>query len=663
MSSRESRILTFALVFLWLCSSLVLYYLTHKPITSTIALSVLKIFWRLAVAGILVSLCGGVGLRLAPLGDVSPVVRAVLQAALGSGLVALSVLLCGSLVGLNPPGIGVGLLILGGLFQRQIKAWLLQWQALSTLWPHRSRLARLLAVGSSVLLLMALSTALAAPLKWDALVYHLLLPRVYLQMGRIGDLPWLIQSGLPQNAEMLYTLAMALGGAEAATTLGWLLAVLTLFGFVAWLTQYLDERAAWVAGFSLLAGASLWQATAWGYVDWLTLLFGLATLITLQIWRETNSLAILGLSGALVGLALGTKYTAALLAPIGICLILWQAWQERRSILRPVFIFSGATLLLAFPWLLKNILLTGNPVYPLLFPSGAMTPLRLHLYQQSAPPGDPWLDTLLLPLRATMLGVEGGIGYSADIGPLLLGLGALAWLDRKNLQPSQRVLLGSATIVTLLGWFAWALGGQISGFLQQTRLYFPILPAWAALVAYGERGLRRLRLPGVRPGRIVSALIAWILALTLLYGFTETLQNGSLEHDLGLLSEADYLTHNLNGFAPAMQAIAKLPPSAKVLLIYEPRGFYCWPRCSPDETIDRWPRDLDALKSPQAILNQWRSAGYTHILVYQSGVEFLRQDPMRPYPIAVLDALNALLSSLPLIQDFGSHRLYYLATQ
>src|SRR3990170_4171559 len=72
--------------------------------------------------------------------------------------------------------------------------------------------------------------ALAPPLAWDALVYHLELPRQYLSAGRIVFVESNLFVGFPQLAEMLYTWAMALRSGQTAAVLGWIVGLLALLG-------------------------------------------------------------------------------------------------------------------------------------------------------------------------------------------------------------------------------------------------------------------------------------------------------------------------------------------------------------------------------------------------------------------------------------------------
>lgn len=663
MSTRQRQILGLVVIVIWVLMGLGLYYLTHKPITPPMAASLLLALGRLSGVTLLVAWLGGLGRRFFNPVEVSPLERLALQVAVGGGVLALATLAVGATLGLKggflvAVGLGLGLVL-----HREIIAWLRDWKALYGLWAQATRPGQALALASALLLILALFMALAPPLKWDALVYHLLLPRVYLAEGRIGDLAWLVRSGHPQNGEMLYIWAMAWGGAEAATTLGWALSLVAVVGLLGWLSRTLDARAAWIGVGALLVGQSVWEATAWGYVDWLTLFYGVAFLIALYTWQEENDPKWLGLAGLMVGLGFGVKYTAGILGISGGVLILVHARRRGNSPWPALGRFVGPAFLAGLPWLLKNYLLVGNPVYPLLFPSGAMTSFRLRLFQYGPIFGHPVLDTLFMPLRATYLGLEGAEGYGADIGPLLLLLSGLAGLAWRRGSPAIRRLITTLGLTFLSGWLVWAVGGRLSGLLQQTRLYFCLLPAWAGLAALGEWGSRSEVWLGVRLRRLVMAGLGVGMGLGLFQALSTALESRVMEALSGQIPEAAYLVHHLGGFGEAMQAVWALPEESRVLMIYEPRGLYCWPRCLPDEAIDRWPVDWQTYGSPEAVLRAWRAAGFTHVLVNQDGVAFLHQDGVRPYPLTVLEGLEQTLADLVLVQDFGTHALYYLPAQ
>src|SRR5206468_2462654 len=67
--------------------------------------------------------------------------------------------------------------------------------------------------------IVLLVEAVAPEVQYDALSYHLGLPRAWIDAGRLIDVPEQIQSYYYLGAEMNFTLAMLLGGAVAAKLL------------------------------------------------------------------------------------------------------------------------------------------------------------------------------------------------------------------------------------------------------------------------------------------------------------------------------------------------------------------------------------------------------------------------------------------------------------
>jgi hypothetical protein len=94
--------------------------------------------------------------------------------------------------------------------------------------------------------------------------------------------------------------------------------------------------------------------------------------------------------------------------------------------------------------------------------------------------------------------------------------------------------------------------------------------------------------------------------------------------------------------------------------LWETRGFSCVPQCEPDETIDRWYADLRNYRSPEAVLKFWQDAGYSHLLFFKRGAEFIEEnDPA--YTPEDWVVLAELLTELPILDDFdGSYQLLSL---
>ncbi len=612
----------------------------------------------LCAALVIVSLAGGIGLSLVPKPSQNPLAALSIQAALGLGLMALGLLAVGSTLELSPDVIWAVSGILLALLWTPIRNWWRQWGELVAVWQASGQFERWCGGILTALIGLSLPIALAPPVKFDALMYHLVMPNAYLNQGQIGYLPWIVMSGMPQNAEMLYTWAIALSGDPAATALGWCFAVLAVCGLFGLIQMRLGLRPAFAGIAALLCGYTLAAAPAWGYIDWLALYFGAAALICLDDFQHSNRKLALALGAVFAGMALGTKYPAGVFGLAGFISLGWGAWRRRARFWPALWRFAVFAGLAALPWFVKNLFSTGNPFYPFFFAGGEMSAIRQSVYQ-STPTWGNWLDFFLLPLRATYLGLEGRAGYSVSVGPLLLGFGALAWLGQKERTAKQRLSVQHAALIGVVGLLVWAVGNRMSGFLIQTRFYFVLFPAFSFLAAAGFQGLSQIQIPQVRTARLLAALTLLPLVLNLIESGLTTLQSGALPTIAGLRTKDEYLGDALGWYLPATEAIHQLPAGAKTMLLYETRSLYCLPACSPDEILDRWKRSKIQYQTSQAILSAWKREGFSHILFYRSGAKFMAENGDINLPPAEYAEMDRFLSSLPKPVSFGGvYELY-----
>ena len=660
----KNRNLLFGMIaIIWVFMVVLSYFITHKPFTPELAGVIAQAAWRLVLVSLLIGTAGGIGKRFVPSEKLHPMAQLSVQAAFGLGILSLIVMLFGFAGGFHPLVFALLLLILILILRKDILAWYKLWRGLPVFWRESSRFWKVSGLFVMAILGLSLITALAPPLKYDALMYHLTMPLAYLESGRLDYLPWLVMTGMPQTTEMLYTFVMSLGGVQGATVLGWGFTVITLFGLLGYVRTRLDNPSAWVAVISLLAGYTFAVSMAWGYVDWLGLYFGLAALICLDEWRREGSRGLIILAGAFAGFAFSTKYTAGVFSIALFGAFCWHCLKRKAPFFQNLVYLAGAALLVAMPWLIRNWVNTGNPLYPFFIPGGAMDAVRIGVYQGLPAWGD-WRDLLLLPWRATVIGSESAEGYSVSIGPLLLGLAAFSWIGHRKLNPDQHAGLENAAWISCIGILVWVIGNQASGYLIQTRMYFSIFPAFAILAAFGYYGISRLEIPGLRPVRIIQALIILVFGLNLLEVFITYTRTSSLPVVLGLQTEQQYREANLGWYSVAMDTIRDLPSDGKTILLFEPRGYHCLPNCDPDEILDRWKHDLAELKDTGSILESWRHQGFVFILYNKAGTTFLRVNPDPHHPVAEIDALDQMLSSLELIREFGSsYQLYRIPPQ
>jgi len=359
------------------------------------------------------------------------------------------------------------------------------------------------------------------------------------------------------------------------------------------------------------------------------------------------------LAGVLGGLLLGSKYTCgAILISVEValtafCLRTGKSWWKN------VLLFNLPLLGLFSPWLIKNFVFTGNPVYPLFFVSGSMTPIRIETYQ-SAPAWGNWLDILFLPFMATFTGYQAADGYGNAIGPLLLTFAGLSWVSWKQYNPVQKVLLKTVLWMSTTGLLVWMLANQMSGFLVQTRMHYGLFPLFIILAAAGFWSVRQLDISGIRLSKIMQAGILLVVGLTLIQFGSDPAFQRAIPLIQGRTQPDSVLADTLGWYVPAMQAVKALPEDTHTLLLYETRSYHCLPNCQPDEILDRWKRDWQTYGEGQAILKAWQAEGFTHVLIHQQGIAFALEYWVTNENRQTLEGLQDFLMTLPEpVQDFG----------
>jgi hypothetical protein len=653
---RRSLLLS-AAVLVWLVISLAAYYAFHRPFTPQFAFHVLAAGRDLLATGALFALGGALGTRLLPRLPAAPLARWAARGAAGLGALGLLYLLVGSTLGTNgwlAWGLWAGLAF---FLRSDFASWWADLNDGRKLWRGSGKLGRVLAVLIGIIFACALLIALAPPLQFDALVYHLALPKLYLGQGRVSYVAELTHWGFPQLAHMLMTWVGAMGSQHGALV-GWGTGLLACIGIIGHVADGLRPRRAWVAAAALFCGGSLATSLSSGYVDWPTILLAFAMLLMLDLALAPSGSRRLWLTwaGIFCGLAFGAKYTAGLLAPLGALAIVWLL-RDSRGAARFLF----AALLLALPWLVRNALGTGNPFYPLLLPGGEMDAIRLGYYEGFAAQGN-WWDAVLLPLRATWFGVEGGRigntpGYETSLGVLLLALGALAVLPagESNKMRRRKQL---AAVFAIGGLIFWAAAGRITGHLIRSHLYFFLFPVFAILAAFGFAAGERIRAGELRIGRILGAVITLALGLNALQSVSGLGDSRVLEYWTGSLSEQAYLENNLGLYSLVINSLPAETGGQRVLMLWETRGYGCLPACDPDEVIDRWPHDLAIYSSPQAMFSAWREQGFQYVLYYKIGASFIHEDNLHFHPFDI-EQVESSLNSLRLVRDYNGDYLLY----
>lgn len=574
--------------------------------------------------------------------------RVALAYGLGASVLGALTLVAGRVVGLAPwpVRVGLGLAVAGGAVgswrrgdrraDRPGHGW-------------RSVLGRAAIVGP-FLVLMALG-AMQPTIEFDALEYHLQGPKEHFQAWRIAFLPHNVYTSMPAGVEMLHLLGMeVLGdwwtGALAGQLLVMLFAPATAVMVAGAARRLGSERAGWLAALVYLTTPWVYRLGVLPFVEGPLCFYHAALVATVVAWRgwsaqrtpqdagprpgqgNARSTGTAGASwgvllGLLAGGAMACKYPALVSAvvPFGAAVGAGairdrrartgmraergrEAWEWcSQSTLQETIGFVAGVALIVGPWLARNVVDTGNPVYPLaygVFGGSGWSAEQDARWKAAHGPRTVTWDAL----RTGLLDVAGRSDWQS---PLFLALAPLAVL-----RPGSR---------RAVGWL-WAYVGYLFGtwFLLTHRLdrfWIPLLPALAVLAGLGADWSR------ARAWRIaLGGLLAVGIAANAVFVTTDLAGPNRWTDPLALLRVE--VPAELN--PPLARLDAELPREARVLLVGQASVFHLDRPIVYSTVFNEEP--LEALargRTPEQLREALRKRGITHVYVDWSEIERYRR--------------------------------------
>lgn len=351
------------------------------------------------------------------------------------------------------------------------------------------------------LLLAFLGAAVpATSVEWDSLAYHLAMPKLWLASGKLTSVDFVHHSNFPLTVDGLFVWGMGWGGEAGAKLFS---PFFLLWGAVAiaGLAARCGPKASAIAAATFASVPMVVWLSGTAYIDVAHGLFaGLAlVLIGLYLVGEIGWVP----AALCLGFAAGSKYTGLQtifvvgLVGAGIALL------KDRGRLKGAVLAPLVGLAIAAPWYVRNVVATGNPVYPFfhsVLGGRGWTPFYAEIYsheQQTFGMGRPDLvtapraDYVAAPLRPDRLphavaglaavpgryvnpNPTGGDGFVFGATGFAIFLGALAWIASGRIRRFEGALLLGAGLSLGL-WF----------FLSEQSRYILALAPPLAILAGG----------------------------------------------------------------------------------------------------------------------------------------------------------------------------------
>ncbi len=510
--------------------------------------------------------------------------------------------------------------------------------------------------------------ALTPPLNYDALSYHLGVPKEYIRQHSIVYLPHQVYSNFPFTMEMLYLFSLLLQGDILAKLIHLSFGLLTVAAIYSFGRRYFNP------GIALLASVIFFNIPLVGflsttaYIDLGVTLYEFLALMGLVNWFYSGKRKDFLVSAIFTGLAMGTKYPAILFSflPLLLGVILKTSLIDkirRPDRLKKVCLFSLVAIGIASPWFIKNLIYTGNPIYPLFYSllggrGWSVFNAARFMEQHSSTFGN-WWEVFLVPLT---------ISRSPDIGPLFIIFAPLLIFFKRFARPVKLLVVYGGLYFLLWMFFTH----------RDYRFLLPAFPAFSLIAAYLLRrfgkgkGFSLLLAAGLgvalalnyqkfylfglqlldfrkgfflfplslglsalivflavkcRKDKSISSLVVTGIVLVLLFNLSTVLgmasEYGLLGVAFGKESRPAFLSRTFYAYDAFRFANENLPPSAKVLFIGENQGYYF-----DRDFVSNSPLDdniivgiANSSRDGEEMSNKLKEMGITHILYNASEVK------------------------------------------
>lgn len=349
---------------------------------------------------------------------------------------------------------------------------------------------------------------------FDALWYHLTIPKIFIQEGYIDFIPGGLYyySVMPKLTEIWYMISLVFDKTGTLAKLihftyglGCLVLVYQLS------TKLMSRKYTLMAVLATVSTLVFCWESGSAYIDLAWTFYTLLALSLYCQYRQDSSMKQLVLVGVASGLAIGTKLPAVIPAVI---LSLFICKKNIKHAM--LFIMTGISI--AWPWFIFAWLKTGNPFYPLftnIYPAeNIITGISIFNFIKIS-----WQN----------------LTWPQDPFSIFIGFLAITpFIIRKKLKDRKTENLNWLWSYLVLNYFAWYLLFRTSG----SRFLLPLLPGWiiaCLAIWYRAEGYYYKILYGVL---IFSSLINLVYRSATLYSGMPLL--------LGKESRQDYLLSKLS---------------------------------------------------------------------------------------------------------------------
>ena len=437
-----------------------------------------------------------------------------------------------------------------------------------------------------ILLCIEFILNLTPPIARDALMHHLAIPKLWLKNGGFYEIQWADFSYFPMNIDLLYIIPLYFNKDFLANFIHMSFGVGTAFLIYYYLKNRMSRIAGLLGILVFLSTPIVIRLSTQAYVDLGLTFFITASILSFIRYRDGKFQEVkwMLLSSIAMGLALGTKYNA-LVAWFFLCLsvvfIYSRDTKKQWNAIGHGAFFFLISLLIFSPWLIKNIILTGNPLYPLF--KGGIAPMisvdtHIGFFQmREMLHGESLWETLLIPVRIFFQGQDNSIRYfDGVLNPMLIILPLFALINKSFYR--DKLFFFSFIIFFILTVFF--LNQKAFAMEATVRYTLPVIPLLSILTVMGMVNIWEWAMKHTIPSRYVLATFLFsfcvvMMGMNFLYVKNYYQNINPMNYILNKESRDDFIKRHHGSYAAMKYINEHTLKNARIRLVFlAGRGYY-----------------------------------------------------------------------------------------
>lgn len=247
---------------------------------------------------------------------------------------------------------------------------------------YNSKFTYIILLLLSLLALINLIGVLGPEYAFDAVWYHLTIPKIYLNNHSIFFIPGslLYYSAMPKLTEMLFLVGLAFNDEIIAKIIHFSFGILCIIALYIFSRKYFSRNLSLLVGLLFYSNLVISWESITAYIDLARTYYEFLTMWAILLWVEKGKRKWLIVSAVMLGLSISTKLLSIGSFIFYLPLIFYISYKRSmqiRQLLINIILFITCSIFIALPWFIFAYINTGNPLYPVFSGYQIESPLRL----------------------------------------------------------------------------------------------------------------------------------------------------------------------------------------------------------------------------------------------------------------------------------------------